>query len=60
MAWFTFLISGTLLAATPLLIAALGEVIVDDAGILHLLDLGRLLPEPARRLLNAFPAEPDR
>ncbi len=36
MAWFTFLISGTLLAATPLLIAALGEVIVEKSGVLNL------------------------
>jgi len=36
MAWLTFLISGTLLAATPLLIAALGETIVEKSGVLNL------------------------
>lgn len=32
----TFLLSGTLLAGTPLLIAALGEMIVEKAGVLNL------------------------
>lgn len=36
MTWLTFLISGTLLAATPLLIAALGEVVVEKSGVLNL------------------------
>lgn len=32
----TFLLSGTILAATPLLIAALGELIVEKSGVLNL------------------------
>ncbi len=32
----TFLLSGTLLAATPLLIAALGELVAEKAGVLNL------------------------
>lgn len=32
----TFLLSGTLLAATPLLIAALGELVVEKSGVLNL------------------------
>ncbi|RJL13096.1 ABC transporter permease subunit, partial [Paracoccus siganidrum] len=31
-----FLLSGTLLAATPLLLAAMGELIVERSGILNL------------------------
>jgi simple sugar transport system permease protein len=31
-----FLLSGTMLAATPLLIAALGELIVEKSGVLNL------------------------
>jgi len=36
MDWVAFLLSGTLLAATPLLIAALGELVAEKSGVLNL------------------------
>ncbi|MBS3652119.1 ABC transporter permease [Pseudaminobacter sp. 19-2017] len=36
MDWLAFLLSGTVLAATPLLIAALGELIAEKSGVLNL------------------------
>jgi chemotaxis signal transduction protein len=36
----------------------LGRAIVDDGGILHLIDLGRLLPEPVRQMVPLLPGGP--
>jgi chemotaxis-related protein WspB len=36
----------------------LGLTLVDGGGILHLIDLDRLLPGPVRQLLSTLPAEP--
>jgi chemotaxis-related protein WspB len=36
----------------------LGLAVVDGSGLLHLIDVDRLLPDPVQRLLAALPSEP--